>query len=315
MKPDRMSVQRVVSSVILRCAIALLSMMCLVNTAFAQPQPVSALPEVLKGIKAADGVCRKNEPLSGEGEQTVSRENFPPDFSCALAVTDASTRLNQPDTLFADLRQAVEFSRFHIPGALSLNMSDLRSRPYWRDKDVILVGSGKAEHELYALCAELKKSGYKKVSVLRGGMPIWLNTAQPVSGRVPLGGVTLQLTAAEVWQESQLAENLVLLTQAYAGHQVDLPFAVPLKELDEQTVKRVVERRRKELKKGNLAAIVLAVDDTVSDVQINDLQQAMLPVPVMVYRGNGQVLGKAIAQQKAVWLAHERGPKQLGCGL
>jgi rhodanese-related sulfurtransferase len=213
-----------------------------------------------------------------------------------------------------DLRQGPDFASFHIAGALNASISDLHSKPYWRGKSVLLVGSGKAERELYMECTRLKQLGYKDVKVLRGGMPSWLAANQPVMGRAPVAGHLARLSPSELWLESENPDNMVVLGKGQEALRKEIPSAVVLAQLSAQAVRSAIDKRRAGKKNAPLASVVVVADAATPAQQFEALQQAMLPVPVLLYTDSRAAYARHLVVQKAVWVAQERGPKQPACG-
>jgi rhodanese-related sulfurtransferase len=282
--------------------------------AIAQVTSGEKLPDALKEIRQAAGVCRRDDVLPVVDGALLAPE-LQPDLGCAISVAELQSLLRRPGAALIDLRSAGDHQVFHIEGALNLNRSDLHSKPYWRGKAVVLIADGKAERELYRECARLKQSGYKEVRVLRGGMPLWLAHSLPVTGRAPSAQQLARLSAAEFWMESQNPDNLIALGKEQNALQGDLSFSVVLPQTTGEAIKVLLERRRKELKGAPLASVVLAAAPAVTDEQIQRLQLAVMPVPLLVYAGNRDVFVRQLAVQKAIWTAQARGPKQPGCGL
>jgi rhodanese-related sulfurtransferase len=267
----------------------------------------NGIPEALKSIPRATGVCHKDDGPTGAAYgagATVA------DLGCAAG----TAALQRPGVLLADVRQGAEYASYHIDGVLNVSVGDLRSKPYWRSKPVVLIGSGKAERELYMECTRLKQRGYKDVSVLRGGMASWIAAALPLAGRTPSLAEATRLSPEEFWQEGQDPDNLVLLSKGQASLQGEVPFSAVLPAIGAAEVRAVVERRRKETRNAPLASIILASDDSVPAAQIEALQRALMPIPVLVYSEGRAALTHRMAVQKAVWLAQAQGPKQPACG-
>ncbi len=279
----------------------------------AQATTAHAFSDALKNIKQATGVCRKDDGFSNG--TITSLPGSEPDLKCALPVTEVKSLLSNANTLLVDLRSNAEYQSFHINGALNLNTSDLHSKPYWRKKTVVLIGSGKAERELYSECTRLKQLGYQQVRVLRGGMLLWLASDQPVVGQAPATSQLARLPAAEFWLESQNSDNLVLLSKERSALRSDVSFSVALPQITGEAIKAILERRRKELKNAPLASVVLVAPSIITDEHINQLQKILLPVPLLVYTDTKEALQRQSVLQKSVWLAQARGPKQPGCGL
>jgi hypothetical protein len=281
----------------------------------AQAAGADGLPEALRGIKRASGVCRADDARPGAGAGADAAPAVSPDFGCAIPVSALQAMLALPATALVDTRGGAAHQAFHIEGALNLSALDLRSKLYWRGKTVVLIGDGKAELELYSECARLKQLGYKQVAVLRGGMPQWLAENQPVAGRAPAAPQLARLSASEFWLASQSLDNLVVLSKQQSALQGDVAFSLVLPETTPGSLKAALEQHRKERKGVPLSAVVLAVDAGVEDQQIEQLQQALVPLPLLVYADSREALVRQLALQKAIWSAQARGPKQLACGF
>jgi len=276
------------------------------------------LPAALKDIKPASGICRTDGTSSStsEGLTTLALQ---PDLSCAITVTELQGILAKSDSAsmntLVDMRPNIDYQSFHIEGALSLNSSDLHTKPYWRSKTVVLIGSGKAETELYRECSRLKQSGYKQVRVLKGGMPMWLSFNAPVLGRAVSASQLSRLSASEFWLESKSTENLVVLAKEKNALQKELPLSIVLQETTPEALKSIFDQRRKALKNTPILSVVLATTPDLTELQIGRLQQAVSPTPLLIYTDTRDAFLRQVAVQKAIWVAQARGPKQPACGL
>lgn len=276
-------------------------------------QEPAGLPDALQGIKPAVSECRSEEPLPEIAEMPPSA-SIAPDLACALPATQAKSLRDQQDAIFIDLRPTAEYAVFHIANALNLTLAQLRSKPYWRSKPLVLIGSGKGETEWYRACAALRFEGYKQVRVLQGGMAQWLAQALPVEGQQPPAHHLSRLSAEELWLESQSAENVVMLDASQQAIKTELGFSTVLPKVSATAIKTVLDRRRKELGRAPLAAVVLAVAPSSSDRELQSLQQLLNPLPLLVYRDAPEHFLMQMAIQKASWKARARGPKQPRCG-
>lgn len=279
----------------------------------AQVPTGSQLPEVLKDIKAAAGTCKRDDIVLN-ATSIPTKTEVQPDFECAKSPIEALALSKKADTLLVDLRLSEPYQAFHIENALNLNVTDLLNKRYWYSKTVVLIGDGKAERERYRTCAHLKQSGYKQVYVLRGGMPQWLAYNQTVAGRALPFQQLSNLTAAEFWLESQRTENLILLDKKRDAMQRDLSFSVVLANTTDEDIKAVLARHRKEYK-NTPTAVVLVTDSSIMEAQFRQYQQAILPIPLLVYSDTHAKYLNHVTVQKAIWAAQARGPKLPGCGL
>lgn len=273
------------------------------------------LPQALEHITAAAGICRRDALAENGASNWPAAALAAPDATCALTVQQAAPLLGAADAAFIDLRPAGDYASFHIPGALQLASSDLYAKPYWRRKKVLLIGSGKAEHELQRECARLKQAGYGQVHVLHGGIAQWLHQGQPIVGPGPTAAQLAdmaRLTAAELWLESQNPNNLLLLDAARSAMQSEFAAAQVLQQTSPDAIRAALHRQQSLLAKTALASIVLVAD--LPDSTIAAIARALLPTPLLVYRDTPDAFASQIATHKAIWAAQERGPKQPGCG-
>ncbi len=273
-----------------------------------------SLPEALKNVKRADGMCRRDSGASDDAASRKDPVRPAPDLRCAMDPADAAAALGRPDVVVVDIRSLDRFEAGHVESAVNLTPSALRTTVSLRGKHIVVVGTGKGEHELYAACAELKKTGFRRVDVLRGGMAAWVSQGHPSAGDGRDALTDATLSASELWAESQSEGNVVVATLDRQEVQQTLPFAKPIAEPSAAAIQAVLERRRKELKEAPLASVIV-VSGQVKDVGAEQRLRARLqPVPLLFYRGPAEDLERVLAQQEAVWRAHARGPKPPRCG-
>lgn len=292
-------------------ALVCLALCC--HGARAQRHDGTVMPSALQGIAPAGEQCRR-DPVAAADTARAGREAAP-DLSCAWTVQQLQAASGRAGLLLADTRSAAERDGYRIPGSMPVGLAELRSKPYWRDKPVVLVGNGQGERELYAACAELKQRGFREVHVLRGGMPRWLGEGQPVEGRPPAAGRPQLLDAAGLWQESRFEGNVVLIAAEQSALQNDLPEALLLPQMNLASLKAALARRAAELRRAPFAALVLVAPAGTPDATVAEWQRGLDPAPVWVYREPAQVFSRYLRSQNAVWLAQQRGPKQPPCGL
>jgi rhodanese-related sulfurtransferase len=297
-----------------RCGAAILLLWsCLAS---AQSGPGNRLPEALKDIKQADALCRGDNVTASAKNVKSQITQSDPDLSCAASVAKVKTWSNRADTIVVDTRPVEEYEGYHLDNSVNISIVELRSKPYWRKKMVVLLGSGKADRELYIACAMLKKQGYKNVQVLRGGVAVWVAARQLMAGNVPRARQLSRLNAAELWQESRFTNNIMLVTSSQASLLQELPSSVALQRTNATEIKTAMRRMKKKSKKVPVASVILVAGlREISETQFGQLRQALDPVPLLIYEDTKEEYVRQIGLQKAVWAAQARGPKQPGCGL
>lgn len=292
-------------------AITLACLALQAGAARAQVVPGNAMPEALKGIRQASSACMREDDTPG-GAAAVAEPA--PDLQCAVPAETVQQLLRQPGSVAIDMRSAADFEAYHIDGAVNASLADLLAKPYWRGRKVVLAGSGKGERELYTACARLKQAGYKNVAVLSGGMTSWLAAGKPVRGRAPSAQQLARLSAAELWQEGQFSENLVVMDKDREALLNHIPFSVPVAESSAAAIRRLMDERRRALKGTPAAAVVLVTGADMPDQRVQQLQQSLAPQPVLVYTDTREAFARQVSTQKAIWLAHANGPKRPACG-
>lgn len=292
---------------------ALLSNLWAVSVLAQNVRPGSDLPAALHGVQPT-GSCRKDSPLT-LGEPGGDAAAIEPDLACQLPVSDLVAWRHRPGTTVVDVRSAQEFEQAHIDGAMHAPLGRLATLGFLRQQTMVLMGSGKAERELYVACARLKAQGFGAVRVLQGGLAQWRAEGQPVLAREETPLRSTRLSTAELWAESQFDANLVLATPAQARVRGQLRLAMAVPDASPVTLQGLLQRRRKELRNAPLAAVVLAVEPGIDEAVLRRAQAAIAPVPLLVYVLPFEQFMREMAQQKAMWASQARGPKQPPCGL
>jgi rhodanese-related sulfurtransferase len=297
----------------LRAGLAIAAAMAWPQTALADND--AALPAALKGIQRADGQCRREPQRAASGIESAGPRHLRADLACAMGPNEVAAQLNKPETVLIDVRTAAEYQRFHITDAINADASVVKSKAFWRGKQVVLIGSGKSEGELYSACTDLKSRGFAKVRVLRGGLAGWLAAGQPVAGNPPPLAEMFQLSAIELWQESRFVDNVVLQSAARTDMADPLAAPVVVPQTTAGAIQQVLARRATELKSAPFAALIIVAEQAMTPAAQAALVHDLLPLPVLIYTDSAAAFLKQMAVQEMVWTAHARGPKRPpGCG-
>jgi rhodanese-related sulfurtransferase len=256
--------------------------------------------DALKDVQPAGAACRRDD--APPRAQTAATAAAPtPDLSCAVGVADLAALQAAGRAVIVDVRpQAADQAR-RIDGALAMNPSELRTKGFLRERPVVLAGSGKQQRDLYEACTVLKAHGFRHARVLRGGMAAWAGTVE-------------RLSAVELWAEYQFDANLVIVPDSQQALRDLLPLAFPVPQADAAALRKVLARRRAELKDAPLASVVIALPAGAGEAQIEELRRAVLPAPLLVYVDDAPAFVRQMQAQRAVWAAHARGPKPPPCG-
>jgi rhodanese-related sulfurtransferase len=275
------------------------------------------LPESLQEFTPAGANCRRDDP-SAPAQTPQTPSTTPPepalDLGCARSLQEVSAWLSLPETLLIDLRPPAEYQVFHAQDALNLSFSHITAKPYLRNKTLVLMGSGKAEAEVYRGCNRLKAAGYPNVFVLQGGIISWQLAGYALQGKAPVTPDDLiRLSTAEFWKETQASEkNLILLEKGQETFQTLLPDSLPLKQNTPDALRASLAGiRQRQL----LTGVLLIASPNITPNHLREMRQAALPLPLLLYTGSKAEYSAYAAQQEAIWSAHALGPKKPRCGL
>ena len=282
------------------------------GSATSQTRPFTAA-EALKDIQPAGQACRRDD-VPKQPTVLSGRASSPPDITCMVTAQELGLWVSAGQMLVVDTRHSNEYAQFHINSALNLSAAEVMHKAQLRSKAIVLVGNGKLERELYSACAELKAKGFTSVKVLRGGMPAWLEASQPITGRSQDAALLRRLESADLLAESQSDLNLVVLTPAEIGLQPQLTSAIAVQKDTPDQLTRLLEQRRKETKGAAMNAVVLVASPKTTLAVLAQWQAAAAPLPLLVYQEGTPAFQRFLTDQKAVWLAQARGPKQPACG-
>lgn len=276
-----------------------------------QPPAGTKKQSVFEQYRPVGAACKKDDSAASSAPPPVPEVR--PDYACAVS-PEALRRATQPDGVILDLRSGTDFAAFHLQGAINVTPADLHGKPYWRNKEVTLVGSGKAERELYTECTRLKRLGYRKVGVLRGGIPAGLASEMPVVGTAPSHAQMAYLSPSEFLLESANPGNLVILGKGRGELQNHISFAAVVPEETAAAVAGEISARRRALKHAALESVVLVPDSRTPEQYVEEVRRRVHPVPVLVYAGSPDAFLKQKNVQEALWAAHARGPRKPACG-
>lgn len=273
------------------------------------------VPDALKAIPAAGAVCRRDDAAAPSADLRESQTIKTLDLSCAISAQEAARLLEKPGSSLIDLRSSAEYLAWHAPNSMNLTLTEVLTKPYLRDKLVVLMGSGKLEADSLHACMRLKQDGFRQVFVVRGGILGWMQHGYATQGNAPMLSNALKITSGELWAASQFVENRIFLDVDRSSMRTLLPSATVL-GTDAIDALRFSSNRKADKKKiPSVMGLILVTDPEITENRIRAIQQAMLPNPLLIYSGLDSEYRAFIDQQKAVLSAHARGPKKLGCGL
>ena len=272
---------------------------------------ITELPLALRQWPAATGACRRDDALFSADNPGLPTPAAKLDLVCGRNAKEASTLLASPDSMLVDLRTSTEYQNFHARDAINLTISELAVKSYLKNKNIILMGNGKLDGEVYRTCTFLKQVGYTSVFVFQGGVTNWMLSSYATVGNVTRAFDDIRLTPSELFIESREAENLIYLDPSRDDMFKYFPSASILTTVSSEKIKISLEA----VKAKELLGLILIGARSLTIEQIRSLQQAALPRRLIVYSGSANDYQSFLNQQKKTWIAQVNGPKKLGCGL
>ncbi|MCE4554278.1 rhodanese-like domain-containing protein [Roseateles cellulosilyticus] len=282
------------------------------GTVFAASKP----PAGVEDFQPAAAMCRIDDLRSDAAGNAAGVADAVADVGCLLAPAQVAALQEKGNPVVADLRGADAYAVSHLPDAILLSPVELRTKPYWKDRTVVLVGSGKGERQQLQLCSALRAGGHANVYVLRGGMAAWGRDARPEAGRPADLDSRAWLTAGELFIETQDPAALLLVPPSQSAVRTVLGAGQPLDDevADVQRAEVVVRKALKAVRTAP-ARVVLVAPRSWSGADLDALARKLLPLPLLAYRDGASAVDEFVRGHRAGLVALARGPKVPRCGL
>jgi rhodanese-related sulfurtransferase len=109
-----------------------------------------------------------------------------------------------------DIRPGAEQASVTIPGALPIPLHALKTKPYLRDRELVLVGQGHEYRAVAQTIQMLRQQGFKKVRMLDGGLNRWRRLGLPLTGDTFAQEALQRLTPQAYLREQGVDQWVVL---------------------------------------------------------------------------------------------------------
>lgn len=284
------------------------------SLADAQVLSPSELPSVLKELPRAGSMCKRDAPETGSLLASGDIASGA-DLGCIRSPGEVQAEWHPSTSVLFDLRSRPKYDQFHAESAISSNEAELLAKPYWRDKNVVLMGGGSDDLQLAMVCSRLKQKGYRHVVVLQGGSLGLVRDAAKLHGSAERLSDLVRLTASETWYLGRQPQVLVLTSADRSEFLKDMRHARPISAVHELEVRKSFQAYVPVDKKAPRSpmAVVLLTSKDIGEEELLKLQKAVSPAPLLVYGGAHADYARDISKQNAVWKSHERGPKKTAC--
>jgi rhodanese-related sulfurtransferase len=100
----------------------------------------------------------------------------------SLSPQQSTHLINSEAAVVLDIRKQEEFERGHIPNAINIPASQIKTRLSELDKhkDKPVIVACNLGHTAGPICGDLRKAGFKSVHRLKGGIAEWQNNRFPL---------------------------------------------------------------------------------------------------------------------------------------
>lgn len=235
------------------------------------------------------------------------RSTGSPDVSCAASAGSLKKELERGDLSVVDIRSKSEFDGIHALGAINLPSSTVISKEFLKEKHVVLVDAGKGDFDAYLLCSDLKSAGFKRVSVLRGGVWGWIDQGLPTTGQA---SERKSLSSSELFRASKFAANSVVVLDNNIALGKQLSGSLVIRDHSAMAIKNVLSKLDKRHEEAR--SIVLVGDALKNAALVDQLRSSLGDSPVLIYSDSASEYERFLTTQEALWKAKEKGPRQ-GC--
>ncbi|OGV56661.1 MAG: hypothetical protein A2X45_13335 [Lentisphaerae bacterium GWF2_50_93] len=136
----------------------------------------------LSGETIAEGNAKKATAAPIQAINPVFLQRSPVEADDALYITVEKALKERPALKFVDIRPVSEFNECCIKDSMNLPVSLLKANPTFKDASIVLVDKGFYSEKMENACRELRKAGFEKTFILKGGLNAWIRNAGSFAG-------------------------------------------------------------------------------------------------------------------------------------
>ena len=148
------------------------------------------------------------------------------------------------------------------------------------------------------------------VRVLDGGLQAWRRAGLPLVGTLPDPVSLARLAPAQLFQESRLDANLLVLLPAASTLRDALPEAVTVNAVADEAIRRALREREQTGKPFN--ALVILTGGPAHNADVERWLTAF-GVPVLIYDGSAADYATYLNVQQGMWNSRRHGPRRPSC--
>jgi rhodanese-related sulfurtransferase len=215
------------------------------------------------------------------------------------------------------VRPASQFERFRIADSLNIPAPFVKTKSFLKDQAFALVNEGRDSSSLEERCKELRASGFKHATVLRGGINGWRRAGGAVSGDLIAQRELTRMRPAEYAVERAYPDWLVVTVADVSRKDIFqlLPDAVPvsLRKDDRRLPADIQAQLAKRKRKGGDLRVLIVDRDGASYDRLEPVLTAGLKQEFYFLDGGFEGYKRFWSEQAAVWAAAARPQRPPGC--
>ena len=193
------------------------------------------------------------------------------DLSFAVSPGWVMAKLNQgPKPVIVDIRSPEDYEKLRIPQSMNLPLYAVKTKPYLRDRLIVLVNEGYVYAELAEEARKLKQKGFS-AAILFGGLIAWDKNKGELVGDVfeisRMKGITPKIFYQEKELEQHLVVDLSIEDWAETKNISKNRVRIPIEKLEKYLSGDLSGTGKVSLEKANEFMTVLIVNERGSDCE------------------------------------------------
>lgn len=240
------------------------------------------------------------------------------DASCYIDAARAVELAKDPGTVSIDTRGKDDYVRLHVPEAINLPMSEIKTKAYLSSRTLLIYGSGRADPSLEETCVSLKGQGFRNAKIVAGGVLAWTKLTRDLLASQDFDiGALSELSAEELFAEVRSSDTVIVnLSRRFRSADIEPRQIVLEGPLTTESLISALHKKAAGVAKSDVRRVVLVGVESVNPVDLNAvLSSAKIEWPVFYYAGDAARYEASVKTLNALWSKKDKGPSMRKCGI
>jgi rhodanese-related sulfurtransferase len=251
-------------------------------------------------------------PVTAEGlravipEDLIQRKLLQRDSSVLLTPDDLQQRLqHQRAVTLVDVRPPEEFERVRIPGSINVPLFAVKTKPFLRNRPLVLINGGAEWRTLEEECQRLNQNGFQAFALL-GGIVAWRDKHSALEGNPSYTEDYRQMDVQTFYREKNYQDVLVLELSPEQSARAEklLPFARPVS--DAANIQKIWKESGSQYRTVILVGVPEITRQALAAADIGSLG------PAFVLQGGVDAYGIYLERLTLSWRSREERLVQVG---